>query len=94
MLVSDARKIDLNGENFLKTSVINIDENLDCFIACSLKDEKLSEVLFHKITDTLIDGIHPKNVYKDFTSVLENINAFLRSWKHDDGKIKGLHAVV
>jgi hypothetical protein len=44
--------------------------------------------LYHKITDAVIDRIHPKNAYKDFSNALENINAFLRNWKHEDGKIK------
>jgi len=54
----------------------------------------LADLLYHKITDAIIDRIHSKNVYKDFSNSLENINAFLRSWKHEDGKIKGMHAVI
>ncbi len=44
--------------------------------------------------DAMIDRIHPKNVYKDFSNALENINAFLATWRHEDDKIKGLHALV
>lgn len=60
----------------------------------SSKDEKLSELLYHKIVDAIIDRIHPKNVYKDFSTALENINAFLATWRHEDDKIKGLHGII
>ncbi len=94
MLQTDLKKIDVGWENIIKSYSLNLDENLDCFILFSCKDQSLADLLYHKITDAIIDRIHPKNVYKDFSNALENINAFLRNWKHEDGKIKWLHAIV
>lgn len=94
MLQTDLKKIDVGWENIIKSYSLNLDDNLDCFILFTCKDQSLSDLLYHKITDAVIDRIHPKNTYKDFSNALENINAFLRSWKHEDGKIKWLHAVV
>ncbi len=73
---------------------MNLDIDLDCMILLSTKDYKLSDLLYHKIIDAIIDRIHPKNVYKDFSNALENINAFLGTWKADGEKIKGLHAII
>lgn len=94
MLQTDIKKIDGGWDNTIKWYTLNLDDDLDCFILFSVKDEKLSELLYHKITDAILDRIHPKNVYKDFSNALENINAFLRSWRHEDGRIKGLNAVI
>ncbi len=71
----------------------HLDEYLDVVILVSAKDEKLANLLYNKIIDTVIDGIHPKNVYKDFSNVLENINGFLASWKTGD-TVKWLHAII
>jgi hypothetical protein len=38
--------------------------------------------------DSIIDRIHPKNVYKDFSSSLENINSFLSTWQKGGDKVK------
>ena len=94
MLHTDLKKIDTGWENIVKSYSLNLDDNLDCFILFSCKDQSLADLLYHKITDAILDRIHPKNAYKDFSNALENINAFLRNWKHEDGKIKGLHAVI
>lgn len=94
MLQTDLKKIDSQWENIIKSYTLNLDDNLDCFILFSCKDQSLADLLYHKVTDAIIDRIHPKNVYKDFSNALENINAFIRNWKHEDGKIKWLHAIV
>jgi len=94
MLQTDLKKIDVQWDNIIKSYTLNLDDNLDCFILYSCKDQSLADLLYHKITDAIIDRIHPKNVYKDFSHSLENINAFLKNWKHEDGKIKGLHAII
>ena len=94
MFHTDIRKIDFWGKNIIKSHHVNLDDDLDCVIVLSSKDEKLSELLFNKMIDAMIDRIHPKNVYKDFSNALENINAFLATWRHEDDKIKGLHALV
>ena len=94
MLETDVRKIDFEWKNTLKTYSVNLDTDLDCIIILSSKDEKLTELLYHKVMDSIIDRIHPKNVYKDFSNSLENINSFLSSWQQWGDKIKGLHGII
>lgn len=94
MLETDIRKIDFWWKNIIKSHHINLDTELDCVILFSTKDEKFSELLYHKVVDSIIDRIHPKNVYKDFSNALENINAFISSWGTVDEKVKGLHGII
>lgn len=94
MLQTDIRKIDFWAKNLLKSHHVNLDTQLECVILFSSKDTKLWDLLYNKIIDALIDRVHPKNVYKDFSNALENINAFLDSWRSDGEKLKWLHAIV
>ncbi|MCD5374876.1 hypothetical protein LR010_00300 [Candidatus Gracilibacteria bacterium] len=94
MFKTDVKKIDFGGKNILKAYNVNLDDDLDCIIVLSAKDEKLGELLYHKVMDSVIDRIHPKNVYKDFSNSLENINSFLSSWQQGGDKIKGLHGII
>lgn len=94
MLQTDVKKVDFQWKNTLQSYCVNLDSDLDCIIMFSTKDEKLSEILYHKIIDSLIDRIHPKNTYKDFSNALENINSFLHSWKWNDEKVKWVHGII
>jgi hypothetical protein len=94
MFKTDVRKIDFGGKNTLKTYSVNLDSDLDCIIILSAKDEKLGDLLYHKVMDSIIDRIHPKNVYKDFSNSLENINSFLSSWQQGGDKIRGLQGII
>ena len=80
MLNSNIKKIDFWGKNILKIHSVNLDQDLDCVVLISTKDSRLADVLYNKILDAVIDRIHPKNTYKDFSNALENINAFISSW--------------
>lgn len=94
MLEIDKRIIDFSGSNSIKVHTVALDEDLDCIIAMSIKDKNIEELLFWKVLDSVIDTIHPKNVYKDFQSALENINAFLETLSGKNERVKGLHACV
>ena len=94
MLESDVRKIDFWGNNILKSNLVNLDKDMDCVILISSKDSKLLDLVYHKVIDSIIDRIHHKNVYKDFSSALENINAFLSGWMQDGQKLDGFHALI
>jgi hypothetical protein len=94
MFKTDIRKIDFQWKNTLQTYSVNLDTDLDCIIILSSKDEKIWELLYHKIMDSIIDRIHPKNVYKDFSSSLENINSFLSTWQKGGDKVKWIHGIV
>ncbi len=94
MLETDIRKLDFWGKNTVKTQHVNLDDDLDCVVIISSKDDKLSDLLSHKIIDAVLDKVHPKNVYKDFSNALENINSFISTWGNSQEKIKWLHAIV
>lgn len=59
-----------------------------------MKDERILELLYNKILDVLIDRIHPKDVYKDFSSALESINSFLMTWRKDEENLRSLSAII
>ena len=94
MLETDIRKIQFHGDNYLKVQHVNLDEELDIVLLVSCDDEKLAGLLDSKILDAMIDRIHPKNVYKDFSSALENINNFLGNWKSQQETIQSLSAII
>ncbi len=94
MLETDIRKIDFWGENILKSNLVNLDKDMDCIILLSCNDGKFLDLVYHKVVDSLIDRIHHKTVYKDFSNALENINAFLSWWMNDRGEISWFHALV
>lgn len=94
MLETDIRKIDFWGNNIVKSHHVNLDTDLDCVIILSTKDEKFSELLYHKVIDSIIDRVHPKNVYKDLSNSLENINAFISTWGKKNERIKWLHGII
>lgn len=60
----------------------------------SIKDKNFGELLQSKILDSIIDKLSLKDVYKDFSVALENINSFLGTWEQDGEKIKGLSAII
>jgi len=94
MLETSIKQIDFDSDNFIKCQHITLENDIEAVILFSLKDKKLEELLYNKIIDVLIDRIHPKNVYKDFSHALENINGFLMSWKHDDNSWENLSAII
>lgn len=66
----------------LKGHCFNLDIDLDGIIVLKSDDKIFGEVLYHKIIDCMVERIHSKNVYKDFSHCLENINSFILNWKH------------
>ena len=94
MLDFDIKHLDSNGKNWVISKLINLDERLDLIVLISSKDKWLWELILNKILDTIIDNIDQKNIYKDFSHALENINGFLDTWRTGWDKIKGLNMVV
>jgi len=60
----------------------------------SVKDESFGELFLNKILDSVIDRIRLKETYSDFSTALENINAFLYTWRSENEKLKGVHAII
>jgi len=94
MLEIDKRIINFSWSNTIKTHTIQLDEELDCIIAVSIKDSNIEELVFGRIVDSVIDTVHPKNVYRDFQNILENINSFLETLSWKESKVKWLHAFI
>ena len=94
MLDFDIKHLDSNGKNSIISKVINLDKSLDLIILISSKDKWLWDLILNKTLDSIIDNVDPKNIYKDFSHSLENINGFLDTWRTPWSKIKGLNMVV
>ena len=94
MLDFDIKHLDSNGKNGVISKLINLDEKFDLIVLISSKDKWLWELILNKILDTIIDNVDRKNIYKDFSHALENINGFLDTWRTGWDKIKWLNMVV
>ncbi len=94
MLDLNVQKMDFLGNNTIFSRVVNLDNHLDLMVLISVKDEKFWEVFLNKILDATIDRISVKNTYSDFSTALENINAFLNAWKDENEKLKWVHAII
>jgi len=83
MFEISSKKVDSGKENILIKRNINLDKNLDCFILISSNDANLWELVLNNILDSIIDKISKTNTYDDFWVALENLNAFLKTWRKD-----------
>ncbi len=86
MFEINSQKIDFEKENLLVKRNINLDVNLDCFILVSTDDKNFWDLIINNILDYIIDKISKKNTYNDFSTALENINSFIKTWKQDSKK--------
>jgi len=87
-------KIDIKRGNSILLKHINLDAELDCFIIINTKESTIAEVLMTQILDIMIGNISKYNTYKDFSSCLESINYFLKTWQNDGKKIKSLDVFI
>lgn len=94
MLEINVKKVDFEGKNTIISRVVNLDNQLDLILLISVKDTSFWDLFLNKILDSIIDRISKKDTYKDFSTALENINAFLYTWKNENDKLKGVHAVI
>ncbi len=94
MLEINVKKMDFDGKNTIISRVVNLDVSLDLIVLISVKDESFGELFLNKILDSIIDRIHLQSTYKDFSLALENINAFLSTWKNENDSLKGVHAIL
>lgn len=94
MLDIHVRKIDFDENNTIVSRVVNLDTHLDLIVLISVKDKNFWELLQSKILDSIIDKLTLKDVYRDFSVALENINSFLVNWEKDRDSAKWLSAIV
>lgn len=94
MLKINVNKINFEWKNTIISRVINLDTHLDMVVLLSVKDTSFWDLFLNKILDSTIDRIRIQDVYNDFSTALENINSFLHTWKSENEKLKGVHAVI
>lgn len=80
MLESDIRIIEWKHQKNVKAQKISLDFGGELIYFYTCADEAFSDLFQNKILESLLDKIHWKNAYKDFSRWLEAINAFLESW--------------
>jgi len=94
MFEISSQKIDFDKKNLLVKRNINLDINLDCFILISTDDKNFWDLIINNILDHIIDKISKNNTYNDFSWALENINAFIKTWKLDSDKDMKIDIII
>ena len=94
MLEINVKKIDFDKKNTIISRVVNLDTHLDLIILLSVKDKNFGDLFLNKVLDSIIDKVCLKTTYKDFSVALENINAFISTWKNENEEFKWIHAIV
>ncbi|MCP4523904.1 MAG: hypothetical protein GY828_06845 [Candidatus Gracilibacteria bacterium] len=92
-----SNKIDVNKNNFIIKKNISLEVNLNCFIHISSESKNYADALLNNILDSTIDKISVNNTYGDFSNVLENINAYIKTWnekKDTPDKINVIIAIL
>lgn len=67
--------------NTVLKKTINLDIDLDCFILVSSHNAGFAENVLNNTLEHLIEKISKTDTYNDFSIALENINAFLKTWR-------------
>ena len=67
--------------NTVLKKTINLDIDLDCFILVSSHNAGFAENALNNTLEHLIEKISKTDTYNDFSIALENINAFLKTWR-------------
>ncbi|PID87332.1 hypothetical protein CSB07_02020 [Candidatus Gracilibacteria bacterium] len=83
------QKLDIDKGNLILQKTINLDTNLDCFFLISSKNHNLAESISNNIIENIIDKVSKAETYNDFGIALENINAFLKTWRADNPVSEG-----
>jgi hypothetical protein len=84
MFEISSKIIDRNKGNILIKKTISLDNNLDCFIHIESKSKNFANGLLNSIVDNILDKISITNTYGDFSTALENINAFIKVWNTEN----------
>jgi hypothetical protein len=75
--------VDKEGENGVLKKNINLDVDLDAFVLVSSSNMDFAENILNYTIEHLIDKISKEDTYHDFSTALENINAFIKTWRND-----------
>jgi hypothetical protein len=81
MFEINVKSSDLQKQNEVLKKNINIDINLDAFILISSSNSGFAENVLNYTLEHLIDKIGKEDTYHDFSTSLENINSFIKTWR-------------
>lgn len=80
MIELNSKIINKSNRTKALSRVINLGDNLELFIVIASKDQNFIDLLVSKILDFTVDKISKTRAYADFSQVLENINAIIKTW--------------
>jgi hypothetical protein len=83
MFSIDVKKIEIEEKNTVLKKNLNLDINLDCFILISSSNINFAENILNNSLEFLIEKISKENTYNDLSIALENINAYIKTWRED-----------
>lgn len=86
MFEINSKKVNYQKDNYIIQKNLSLDEDLDCFFVVSCDNKNFWELVTNNIVEYIIDRISITNTYKDFSTALENINGFIKTWKQDTEK--------
>ncbi|MDR0772708.1 MAG: hypothetical protein LBF15_07190 [Candidatus Peribacteria bacterium] len=87
--------VDKEGENGVLKKNINLDVGLDAFVLVSSSNNDFADNVLNYTIEHLIDKISKEDTYHDFSIALENINAFIKTWRSDvDNRVDTLDMVI
>lgn len=81
MFEINVKSIEQGKWNTILKKNINLDEGLDCFILVSSPNAWFAENVLNNALEHLIEKISKSDTYNDFSICLENINAFIKTWR-------------
>lgn len=72
-----------NLKNYVQEKTITIDKNISVFVLLDSSEKRIWDLVMNKIVDYTIDNISSdsKNIYDSFSTVLDFLNWFLKSFK-------------
>lgn len=75
-----------HSSNISISKHLQIDSDLNCFITIDAKEHRIVDLLLNKSIDSVLSVIHKSNkkdIYNDFSFLLDDINSFLKKLSED-----------
>jgi hypothetical protein len=95
MFEINVKNLDFQKQNKVLKKNINLDVNLDAFILISSSNSGFAENVLNYTLEHLIDRITKEDTYRDFSTTLENINSFIKTWRLElDNKNDTLDMII
>ncbi|MDR1944847.1 MAG: hypothetical protein LBQ59_01855 [Candidatus Peribacteria bacterium] len=81
MFEINVKNLNVQKQNEVLKKNINLDVNLDAFILISSSNSGFAENVLNYTLEHLIDRVGKEDTYQDFSTALENINSFIKTWR-------------